>query len=313
MPATREGLEVPKARAAALAEADRLLPARVVPARGWLSLLPGGVLASLLVALYAPVMSSLAALWRGEAAYSHGILIPVLAAYMVWYRRGDLRGIRTRPCLTAFPALVGGLLLLIAGRLAFEIHAAALSLIIVLVSLVALAGGVQLLRAVWFPLAYLIFMIPLPWVVYFAAGDPLKTMTADLATALVRPLAIPLLQDGTLIRLPTVTLEVESACSGIRTTLSVLPLAVAFAYLMVRRPWPRVLLVVSAFPIAVLGNVLRVAEIIVQAHLFPDWVTGPALHVYSTWIPMALGLPMLLGLGGLLQWWERRRDCGSPS
>ena len=312
MPATREGLDVPNA--AGIAEADRLRPAPVVLARGWLPLLlPGGVLALLLVALYAPVMASLAALWRAEASYSQGLLIPVLAAYMVWYRRSELRGIRTRPCLAALPALMAGLLMLVAGRLAFEIHAAALSLIIVLASVVALAGGVQLLRAVWFPLAYLIFMIPLPWVVYFAAGDPLKTMTADLATALVRPLAIPLLQDGTFIRLPTVTLEVEAACSGIRTLLSVLPLAVACAYVMVRRPWAKFLLVGSAFPIAVLGNILRVTAIIVQAHLYPDWVTGYALHLYSTGIPMALGLPMLLGVGGLLQWWERRWDCGSPS
>lgn len=312
MPATRERLEVPKA--ATMAEADRLLPAPVVPAQGWLPLLlPGGVLALLLVALYAPVMSSLAALWRAEASYSYGLLIPVLAAYMLWYRRSKLRGIRMRPCLAALPALVGGLLLLIAGRLAFEIHAAAFSLIVVLASVVALAGGVQLLRAVWLPLAYLIFMIPLPWVVYFAAGDPLQTMTAVLATALVKPLAIPLLRDGTLITLPTVTLEVEAACSGIRTTLSVLPLAVACAYVLVRRPWARLLLVGSALPIAVLGNILRVAAIIVQAHLFPDRVTGYALHLYSTWIPMALGLPMLLGLGALLQWWEKRRDFGSPS
>jgi exosortase len=210
-----------------------------------------------------------------------------------------------RPCAAAWPFLLFGLLVLVVGRLAFEIHAAALSLVIVLGALVAMAGGLPLLRAVLFPLAFLIFMIPLPWALYFIAGDPLQTATAALAARLLAPLGVPMFREGTLIHLPTVTLEIEASCSGVRTALSLLPLAAAFAYLMVRRPWARVALVASALPIAILVNILRVMAIVIQAYLYPAWVTGYALHLYTSWVPMLVGLPMLFAVGGLLQWRER--------
>lgn len=283
------------------------------PTCAWLSCVPWALLGALLVALYAPVLSALAALWRGEAGYSHGILIPLIAAYMAWQSRRTVREVPRRPCLAAWPFLLVGLLLLVAGRLAFEIHAAALSLVVVLGALVTMMGGPGLLRALLVPLAYLLFMIPLPWALYFGAGDPLKLTTAVAATALVSPLGIPVLQEGTLIHLPAVTLEVESACSGVRTALSLLPLAVAFAYLMLRRPWGRAVLVASSLPIAILVNILRVAAIIFQGYRFPTDVSGYALHLYSSWIPMLLGLPMLFGAGGLIQWWERKPSSGSRS
>ena len=311
MPVTGEGIEV--ARTAAMEEEAQALPGALAPARRWLSLVQWGLLAGLLVALYVPVVSSLAALWRSEAGYSHGLLIPLIAAYMVWQKRRSLRDVPCRPCAAAWPLLLTGLLLLVVGRLAFEIHAASLSLVIVLGALVTMVGGLPLLRALLGPLLYLVFMIPLPWAVYFGAGDPLKAATAVGATELVAPLGIPLLREGTLIYLPTVTLEVESACSGVRTALSLFPLAVAFAYIMLRRRWTRTFLVASALPIAVIVNILRVAEIIIQAYLWPNWITGPALHVYSNWVPTLFGLPMLFGMGGLLQWWEGKRRSGSPS
>jgi exosortase len=296
-----------------VAVAPPAFPAAAAPARAWLAVVQWAFLGALLAVLYAPVVWDLAALWRGEAAYSHGPLIPLIAAYMVWQTRQRLREVPRRPCPAAWPLLLAGLLLLLVGRLAYEIHLAALSVILVLGALVAMAGGPRLLWAAVVPIAYLVFMIPLPWTVYFGAGDPLKITTAVVATEVVAPLRIPMLREGTLIYLPTVTLEVESACSGVRTVLSLLPLAVAFAYLMVRRPWGRAVLIASAVPIAVLANILRVAEIIVQAHFFPDNVTGYALHLYSAWIPMLFGLPMLFGVGGLIQWWERRESSGSRS
>ena len=270
------------------------------------SLLPWGLLGALLAGLYAPVLSALTELSRTEAAYSHGLLIPLIAAYMVWHTRRGLSGVPRRPCAAAWPFLLFGLLLLVAGRLAFEIHVAALSLVIVLGALVAMAGGPALLRALALPVAYLIFMIPLPWAFYFIAGDPLQTATAALAARLVASLGIPLFREGTLIHMSVVTLEVEASCSGVRTALSLLPLAAAFAYLMVRRPWARAWLVASALPIAILVNILRVMAILIQAHLYPMWVTGYYLHLYTSWIPMLVGLPMLFAVGGLLQWRERR-------
>jgi exosortase len=281
--------------------------------RAWRVLVPWGLLGALLVALYAPVLSALAALSQTEAAYSHGLLIPLIAAYLVWHKRRELGEVPRRPCTAAWPFLLLGVLVLAVGRLTFEIHAAALSFVIVLGALVAMAGGPRLLRALLFPLAYLIFMVPLPWALYFGAGDPLETATAAISARLVTPLGIPLFREGTLISLPTVTLEVEASCSGVRTALSLLPLAAAFAYLMVRRPRARALLVASALPIAILVNILRVVAIIIQAYLYPSLVTGYALHLYTNWIPMLLGLPMLFAVGGLVQCWETRRASGSRS
>jgi len=284
------------ARGATPAAARRALP----------FLLPWGLMGALLAALYAPVLSALRELSRTEAAYSHGLLIPLIAAYMVWHKRGELRRVPRRPCAAAWPFLLCGLLLLVGGRLAFEIHAAALSLVIVLGALVAMAGGPALLRALAFPLAYLIFMIPLPWAFYFTAGDPLQTATAALAARSVAAMGVPLFREGTLIYMSAVTLEVEASCSGVRTALSLLPLAAAFAYLMVRRPGARAWMVASALPIAILVNILRVMAILIQAHLYPRWVTGYYLHLYTGWIPMLIGLPLLFAVGGLLQWRERR-------
>ncbi len=311
MPGNAEGFKATKPPA--VPEAPQSLPAAVARAGGRLSLVGWALLGTLLAALYISVLSDLVALWRGEAAYSNGPLIPLIATYLIWQKRKTLGAVPRQPCLAAWPFLLGGLLLLVVGRLAFEVHATTLSFMVVLGALLAMVGGLRLLRAVVFPLAYLFFMVPLPWAVYFAAGDPLQVTTAVVASQLAASLGIPLLQEGTLIYLPTVTLEVEAACSGVRTTLALLPLAVAFGYLMVRRPWARVLLVASAAPIAIPVNILRVAEIIVQASLFPQNVTGYALHLYSSWIPTVLGLPMLFMVGGLVQRAERHWSSESPS
>ncbi len=186
------------------------------------------------------------------------------------------------------------------GDLGAELFLSRFSLLLVLAGLIVLFFGWNYFRAVLFPWAFLILMIPLPAIVFNQITFPLQLLASKLAAAGLRLCGVPVLQDGNVLRLPSMDLEVAEACSGIRSLLSLLTLAVIYGYLMETRVWVRVALALASLPIVVAANSLRIVGtgLLVQ-YWNPDKALG-FYHEFEGWLIFVASLIMLYLIHQLL-------------
>jgi exosortase len=251
--------------------------------------------------LYWPVLVSLVMQWDADPNYSHGFLIPVMAAYFVWERRTRLSRLVPQPSWWGFPLASLGLLMLGLGQVGAELFLQRFSLIVVIAGLVLLVLGRNVLKLWSFPIAFLIFMVPLPAIVLNAVAFPLQGFAAQTATSCLVALNIPVLREGNVISLAHTSLEVAEACSGIRSLMSLLALATTYAYFGERVMWKRWVLVAAAIPVAIAANAFRVTGTGVLAHYFGDEVAQGFYHDFSGWLVFVVAFVLLLGIGTALR------------
>jgi exosortase D (VPLPA-CTERM-specific) len=263
-------------------------------------------IAVLLVALYSRIVPDMVKEWYQDENYSHGFLVPLITAYFLSTRWAELKVTRALPSKIGLLVLTIGLLQLVVAWLGSEYFTMRSSLIVLLVGLVISFFGITVVRKVSFPLAYLLFMVPIPYIIYDAAAFPLKLFVTRVSVATLKLSGISVLREGNIIMFPSTTLEVADACSGIRSLLSLLALAVAFAFFLQMAPWKRWLLICSAVPIAVCTNALRV---IVTGFLAQYWGAQAAqgfFHEFAGLVVFGMAMVLLVGLGSLL---ARKSKC----
>jgi exosortase len=266
----------------------------------WRSVIALVILTNLLGWLYQPVLVGLARQWWDEADYSHGFLVPLLSAYFVWERRERLRALAPNPSAWGLVLLVAGAGLLLLGHVAAELFTMRVSLLVILAGLVLYLRGREHLRMLAFPIFFLIFMIPPPAIVFNAITFPLQLFAARTAAASLELLAVPVLREGNLITLAHTTLEVAEACSGIRSLVTLLALATAYASFTQPDYWRRIVLVLSSIPVAVLTNAARVVGTGVLAHFFGAGIAQDFFHTFSGWFVFVVAFALLFGEGIIL-------------
>ncbi len=266
----------------------------------WQYVLAFSILACLVVWLYLPVLKHLAWQWWDDENYSHGFLIPFMSAYFVWDRRERLRRLSDAPSWLGLPVLVAGMGLLFLGNVAAELFTMRTSLLVILAGLVLYFLGREHLKALAFPILYLVFMIPPPAIIFNAIAFPLQLFAARTATATLQLLDIPVLREGNVITLANTTLEVAEACSGIRSLVTLLALSTTLAYFTQRRFWRAMALILSAVPIAIVANASRVAGTGILAHYYGPQVAQGFLHTFSGWVLFLVATALLGITGGLL-------------
>jgi len=248
-------------------------------------------LAACVLMIYAPVLSHLARQWWDEPDYSHGFLVPLFSAYLLWRRRDTLRQVALRPSWMGMPILCASLCVLIAGSLGAELFLQRISLLGVIVGLIVWCWGWRMARATAFPIALLLLMIPLPGVVYYQLVFPLQIMATEIATWFLHVINLfPVLREGNILVLPSNRLEVAEACSGLRSLLSLLTITVIYAYLGERSNFIRWILCLLVLPIAVLGNAGRVVFAAISSELagastvegWAHFLSGLFLFFFST-------------------------------
>jgi len=252
-----------------------------------------GIIAALLVWLYLPTLTRLAAQWWDDPNFSHGFFVPLFSAFVIWQERTRLAALNKRPSWAGIWLLALGLCMLIVGQMGAELFFARLSLLVVLAGLIILFLGWNLFRALLFPWAFLLLMIPLPAIVLNQITFPLQLLASKVASTTLPWVGVPVLREGNVIVLPAMALEVAEACSGIRSLMSLTALAVIYGYLMERRVGIRVLLAVASIPIAVAANSLRIVGtgLLVQ-YWDPDKAQG-FFHEFSGWLIFVVSLIML--------------------
>ena len=262
--------------------------------------------------LYADVMRDLLRDWSTDDNYSHGFLIVPIAGYLAWERRAALRRAAPAPRSAGLVLIVAGLLMLISGMLGAELFIARLSLLAVLAGGIVFVLGWAQLRILWFPLAFLLLMIPIPAILFNQIAFPLQLVASRVGAAGLGALGIPVLREGNVIALASITLEVAEACSGIRSLVSLFTLGVVVAYFMESRPWARTAIALATVPIAIVSNGLRVAGTGVAAHYYGPEAAEGFMHTFSGWLVFIVAIVLLLAVQQMLAWAFPARPGAGP-
>jgi len=232
----------------------------------------------LLIVVYLPALYDLVADWYTDPNYSHGFLVPVISAWLIWKKRAELAVIPRTGSNLGLIVIVFGMLLFLLGNGASEYFTVRLSLVITIFGLVLYLYGQPLIRHTWFEILFLIFMIPIPYVIYFSATFPMQLFASKVTVNLLSLLGMPVLRQGNIIHLPEQMLEVAEACSGLRSLISLLALGALYAYTTQRRLSGKIILFLSTIPIAIIGNVFRVFVTALLAYTLETSVTTEPLH-----------------------------------
>jgi len=246
--------------------------------------------------LYASILARLFLQWINDPNFSHGIFVPLFALFVLWQDRKKLTAMAPVPSWAGLPLVVLSLLVLVLGVLGAELFFSRISLLILSAGLIILFWGGTFFRAVLFPWAFLILMIPIPNLILQQVTFPLQLLASKLATAMLELVGVPVLRQGNMIVLAAMPLDVAEACSGIRSLLTLVTLAIIYGYLLETRRWVRVALALSAVPIAVVANSFRVfgTGLLVQ-YWDPDKAMG-FFHTFEGWLIFVVALIMLFAV-----------------
>lgn len=262
----------------------------------WKSWSQVSILAALVALLYYRIVVNLAVEWWSDPNYSHGFLMPIFCGWMIWRQKKHLTDESVRPNLLGF-ALIGiALGMLVLGVLGAELFLSRTSLIFLLAGVVIHFRGWSHFRRILFPWALLFLAIPLPAIVFNQIALPLQFQASKLASGLLSLCGVPVLREGNVINLPSLSLDVVEACSGLRSLVSLITLALLYGYFFERRNWVRVLLAASAIPIAVAANGMRIMGSGLLGEYWDPSKAEGFFHLFSGWLIFVLSIALLVGL-----------------
>lgn len=299
-----------------------------------------------LVFAYATVLAKLGHDWWTNENYSHGLLIPFIIAYILWSQRERFARATLRPSMIfGLAAVFCALLALWAGTAGAELYMQRTSLVLMLAGTVLYFWGFSLLRLLIVPLFLLLLAIPIPAIIFNKIAFPLQLFASRCAVWAMTLFDIPVLRQGNVIELmplgarETKKLEVVEACSGIRSLMTLVTLAVVFAYFTHPRGgnsgdadgnraksriaarlaplkhygfWRSTLIVLSAIPIAIFTNALRVSGTGVLARFYGTQVADGFFHSFSGWVIYVVAFLMLFGVGWVVDRGRRTPAKSSP-
>lgn len=261
-----------------------------------------GITVGLLWAFW-PSLRQMAHKWLNDPQYSHGYLVPLFSLYLLWSRRDILEGSRLRPSWWGLLplALAAGLRHL--ATLNYDWFDG-VALVLSLFGLVLLAAGGRALMWAWPAVAFLLFMVPLPYRIEVAVAHPLQSVATACTTYVMQTLGMAVIARGNQIVMPNgPPLNVVEACSGLSMLLIFFALSTAMAVVVKRPLLDKLIVLASAVPIAIIANVARITLTGLAQEAFGPELAHKFFHDWAGWfmMPLALGLLWLeLGMLSLL-------------
>lgn len=252
------------------------------------------ILGALMTAIYYPVLARLVTDWGRLPDFSHGFLVPVFAGYLAWSRRATLLATPRTPDGRGVAVVALGLVLLLLGAFGSELFLARVSFLIVTAGGVLSFAGMRLLKELRFILLVLLLGIPLPAICFNQLTFPLQMLASRLGGALLALCGVPVLRQGNILQLPSMTLEVAEACSGIRSLMSLFTLAVFYGFFFESSRWRRVGLVLATLPIAIAANAVRILVTGLGVQYGNPARAMGFFHEFSGWVLFVVSLGCLL-------------------
>jgi exosortase len=260
------------------------------------------VFLSLLVfVLYFPELSVMVSDWADKKEYSHGFLIPLISGYIIWTKRETFRKSPVMPDLKGIFILLLGIALLMLGHVAFEPYTRRFSFIITILGLIYLLCGSRIVKILLFPLGYLIFMIPLPYVIIKTIAVSLRLVSAKVTYTILKFSGIPIWREGVNLELPNISLVVADLCTGILSLVAITALSVLYAYFTQRNLISRLALVFLSIPIAILSNMFRLIITVGLAYFYGGKILGNVIHQFHGTVNFLLTIFLLILISGLIR------------
>ncbi len=266
------------------------------------------VLAAAVLLAYAHYMIWMVERWWDSSYYGHGFLIPIISGYLIWRLREKLSRLPRENFSWGITILVGALLLHLAASFADVHFPSGFALVATIFGLVIWLGGRNWGLVLFFPISFLVFMVPLGRILVEQVAQPLQLFSAQLAGHAVVAIGVIVDIEGTLIHTPIYTFEVAIPCSGLKSTIAMTALAALLAYLVVAPLWKKLLLFACAFPVALLANAARIfITVILGTTIGPATAEG-FFHSVSGIIVFLFGLAGLFAVGRMLGCLQLRED-----
>lgn len=261
---------------------------------------------------YWPTLLRTASRWQRDPQYSHGFLVPVFALALLWLRRERLASVEPAFNWWGVALLLAAAGVYLAGGYFFVSWLDGVSLLVCLAGLAVLAGKGAALRWAGPSIAFLAFMLPLPYRVQAALGQPLQRIATAASTYVLQTLGLPATAEGNVILLGDMRIGVVEACNGLGMLVLFFAVSTAVALLGRRPAWEKAVLVASAVPIAVLANVVRIVATALLNEFAGGGVADAVYHDWSGWLMMPLALALLGAEMALLARLLVERRVGRP-
>jgi exosortase len=243
--------------------------------------------------------------WSNVSNYSHGPLIPLIAAALVWWKHKEILAVPISPAPWGAAVVAVAVGIYYIGIKAVQPRIVVFSFVVLLYGLALALGGRAIFRHLFFPISFLLLMIPLNFLEE-RVGFPLRQVVASTSTVLLNWLGIETVRVGTGIYSRVFRFDVADPCSGIRSLMALTTVTAAYAYVTQRAQWKRWVLFLSAMPLAVLGNLVRVTSIALVAEVYGQDLATKAYHDYSGYIVFSVALSAMVIIGLLLNFPYRR-------
>lgn len=233
--------------------------------------------------------------WNVEASYSYGYMIPFITAFLIWQKRDVLERIESRGSWVGIVVISVGLVLLLVGGLSTIATIIQYAMLTVIIGSAIAVLGWRLVKSIFMPLLFLVFMIPLPYFLLANLSSQLQLISSALGVDLARLFGVVVFLSGNVIDLGTMKLQVVQACSGLRYLFPLMSLSFIAAYLMRGAFWKRAVVFLSSIPITVLMNSFRIGVISVLVDYWGRSQAEGFLHYFEGWVIFMACLAIIVG------------------
>lgn len=242
---------------------------------------------------------------EADTYYSHGYLVPLVFAYLIWLKRNDLKNTGAKPLNIGLILFLPALLIHLFAYF-FEINfVSGFSLIPILFGLSLYLYGAGITKKVAFAILFLVFMIPLPQVFIISISFKMKMMAAQAATSVINLMGVPAIRDGSIVHLrPDTFLTVGSPCSGLSSLIALTALGALYAYLIKVSTAKKIAIFILSIPIALGANILRIVLLLLVAFAYDAKAASPGTFAHDVlgFLVYVFAIAGLIIAGRVLSW-----------
>jgi exosortase len=234
------------------------------------------LISALVLIAYIPTFIWMYERWTAaDSYYSHGLLVPLISLFIVWRMRNQLQAMTISPDNRGWWFFGIGIAAHMLSSVWQVYFTSGFSLLFVIAGLVLIFNGKEFLRALRFPILFLISMLPLPLALIANISFRLKLFAAQMATSAVNHIGMPAVREGSVIKTAHSLLLVEDPCSGIRSLIALISLGALIAYFSKLSQVKKIIVLVSSLPIAILANVFRIIVLTLVSEMYgSEFATG---------------------------------------